>query len=180
MQKGYVNLLMWKFKDIGWREVNQEILLAELQADGRGDRLAFIIALRNLQDLDRKRRAYERRFCGLFSDGLFEDTFSFIDGAPDERFLDELEWQDIVRRLPLPARRLAEFAKIEAERFEDVPHGVWQLQSLMELRRRIKRRYIEWDRDHSEQSYLRARATLTAALRQHGGKRRKATDTRQR
>lgn len=168
MRKGYADLLMWKFRDIGLREVHQEILLAELQVDGRGDRLAFMIALRNLQDLDRKRRAYERHFCSLFAEGLSEDSFSF-----EERFFDEMEWEDIVRRLPLPARRLAEFAKIEAERFEDVPYGVWYLHNLRELRRRIKRRYIEWDRDHSEKSYMRARATLTDALRKHGGKRRK-------
>lgn len=173
MDTGFTKQLLYRFKDLPKEEVYQEIRIAEFQADDRGKRLAFVIALRNLQDLDRKRRRYERRFSGILNNG--EDHLMngvvFIDGAPDERFLDELEWQDIVRRLPLPARRLAEFAKIEAERFEDVPHGVWQLQNLMELRRRIKRRYIEWDRDHSEQSYLRARATLTAALRQHGGKR---------
>lgn len=173
MNTGYTKQLLYRFKDIPKEEVMQEIRIAEFQAADRGIRLAFVIALRNLQDIDRKRRRYERRFSGLLGDGSsLERAVAFIDGGMTDGFFDELEWRDIIARLPLPARRLAEFAKAEAERFEDVPHGVWQLQNLMELRRRIKRRYIEWDREHSEKSYLRARSTLTAALRKHGGKRR--------
>lgn len=171
MDKGYERELVYRFRDIPKDEVRQEIRIAEFLAADRGKRLAFVIALRNLQDLDRKRRSYERRFCGLFMDGQYDDELAFLGGSLADRFFDELEWRDIIARLPLPARRLAEFARAEAERFEDVPHGVWQLQNLMELRRRIKRRYIEWDREHSEKSYLRARSTLTAVLRKHGGKR---------
>ena len=174
MDIGHTKQLLYRFKDIPKEEVMQEIRIAEFQAEDRGKRLAFMIALRNLQDIDRKRRAYQRRFFCMFGDGAdgAANTVAFIGGEQTDGFFDELEWRDIVGRLPLPARKLAEFAKIESERFEDVPYGVWYLHNLMELRRRIKRRYIEWDRDHSEKSYLRARATLTAALRQHGGRNR--------
>ena len=166
MHKGYVSLLLRKFNELSKSEVVQEVRIAEFLSNGRGDRLAFRIAQTNLLDLMRRLRRYTRLFPCEFVDAE-KRSMTMLDTRARDEWLHETEWQEIMSGLPLPARKLAEFAKEESERFEDVPNGVWCRENVEELRRRVKRRYIEWDRSHSERSYLRARATLVAALRWH-------------
>ena len=171
MDKSYERQLLHRFRNLTAGEVLQEIRIAEAEAEGRGKRLSFTIALRNLLDLERKRMRFERWFTSWEEIPTGVHLRAAMEHNLFEAFLDEIEWREIIRRQPLPVRKLVDFARYEAERFEDVPYGVWYLHNLMELRRRVKRRWLEWDRDHSEKSYERARATLVSVLRAHGGKR---------
>lgn len=163
MKQSNMNQLLYRFSEFTRDEVLQEIRLAEMEAAERGPRLAFTAAWRNLQDMRRTRLARMLRFPNLTDEDLAVETSI-------DTFIDEMEWADFVRQMPLPARKLAEIAKREAESFENVPNGVWEKSSLVELRRRVKRSYIAWDRNHCEQSYLRARSVLVNALRAHAGK----------
>lgn len=170
MEKKYETQLVMRFGRMQRADVLQEIAFAEILADGRGERLAFKIALCNLLDLERKRQRYERVFIPL--DGQDDDgPEDCLLTYPFEVVWDEMEWRDIVSGLPYPARKLAQFARQEAEAFENVPAGIWGRMQLNELRRRIKRRFLAWDRFNSMRSYYRARQALVAALhrrRNHG------------
>ena len=161
MKANYVRMIKHRFPQIAPAEIAQEIALAELQAAGRGERLVWSIAEKNLLDLERKRMRYERMFPVELMD---TDQTEGIECHLFEAFLDDMEWRDIMSGLPLPARKLAQFAKQEAEGFENVPDGIWRRQNLRELRRRVKRDYIAWDRSHSEAAYLAARNILVNAM----------------
>jgi len=162
MKANYAKMLRWRFPKIAAEELAQEIALAELQAADRGERLAWRIAEKNLLDLERKRMRYERMFP---VDLMDTDQTGGIGCNLFDAFLDEMEWRDIMSGLPLPARKLAQFAKREAEGFENVQDGIWRRQNLKELRRRVKRDYIAWDRRHSEEAYLQTRKVLVNAMR---------------
>ena len=162
MDDKYVRLLQHRFQNVSAAEIAQEIALAELQAVERGQRLVWCIAERNLLDLEQKRMRYER----MFPVGLTENDLPNGDECRlFSSFIDELEWRDIMDRLPVRARKLAQFARMEAERFENVPDGVWRRQNLSELRRRVKRDYIAWDTRHTREAYHETRRILVDAMR---------------
>ena len=162
MDTKYVKLLAHRFRNVSPAEISQEIALAELQAAERGQRLVWRIAERNLLDLEQKRMRYERMFPVELTDNDLPngDEFRLFSS-----FIDELEWRDIMDRLPVRARKLAQFARMEAERFENVPDGVWRRQNLRELRRRVKRDYIAWDTRHTRDAYHETRRILVDAMR---------------
>ena len=146
-------------------ELIQELLLAELETETDGN-LALRAAQCNLLDQLEARRRRQARYPSISEVGENEGG---VDVALELYFSDD-EWRSVERGLPYPAQKLARLARREAERFEDVPGGVWTQQNLTELRRRIKREFIAWDRDNSERAYYRARATLVAALHRNRGR----------
>ena len=158
MDKRYLGLLAKRFPTLTRREIEQTVLLAEWKVGDNGP-LVWRVATNALLDQIRRCQRYLGRMVSF--EWLFGDNYLV------ERYREEEEWRHILYGLPLPARQLARLARQEAERFEDVPDGIWRQHNLSELRRRIKREYIAWDKNHSERSYFRARAILVKALRRH-------------
>lgn len=167
MDKGHTNQLLYRFKNLSADEVLQEIAIAEFKANGRGAKLAFRIAYRNLQDLDRRRQRFEDRFTTDLELGKLPVDAGFIENRLFDRYMEDDAWRYVLSRLQPGPRKLAEFANEEALLFEDVPGGVWTKLNLIELRRRVKRRFIEWDFKHRESAYMQARSMLLNALRRH-------------
>lgn len=161
MTKRQVDCLRRRFPMFETIELIQELLLAELETEDVGN-LALRAAQCNLLDQLKARRRREVRFIGMTE----IETYAVDDVALELYFSDD-EWQTIEHGLPYPAQKLARIARRQAESFEDVPGGIWTRQNLTELRRRIKREFIAWDRDHSERAYGRARAVLVAALQRN-------------
>jgi len=159
--------LLYRFCRMRESEVRQEIRLAEHEARGRGDRLVWTIAIRNLLDAERVRLPAQM------------DDFGYIllqnMRAPDPE-KEEQEWRDILADLSEPARKLASFAKEQADRFEDVPDGIWTAHNLSELRRRIKREFSVWAASSGDPArlYYAARTELVTVLHRHSRKRAKA------
>lgn len=164
-----VDILCRKFPLMHRHEIEQEIELAHLLTDD----IPFVvcIARRRLTDQVRKAEVWNRHFASFDAPG-FDGDLTRVDGdLLLERFFSDDEWSHVSAGLPYPAQKLAAIARRQAERFEDVPGGIWTRQNLTELRRRIKREFVAWQRDHSERAYFRARQTLVTALRRHRGDR---------
>lgn len=163
MDRSHTQQLLCRFCRIGEAEVRQEIRLAEHEARGRGERLAWTIAIRNLLDAERVRLPAQM------------DEFGYIllqnMRAPDPE-KEEQEWRDILADLSEPARKLASFAKEQADRFEDVPDGIWSPRNLSELRRRIKREFSIWAASSGDPArlYYAARTELVKVLHRHSRK----------
>ena len=157
--------------------IRQEVLLAEMR--GVQAALAFRMAQCRLIDKIRHEARFYSRFIsydGPRIDLLSDENGEFISGCDEKMvlaaedpmmvaFLEKQEWQALTASLPYPARKLVEFARFEAERFEDVPEGIWTRTNITELRRRVKRDWIAWDRNHSERAYIRTKNVLVAVLR---------------
>ena len=168
MDKAHTNQLLFRFSRMSESEVRQEIRLAEHEARGRGERLAWTIAIRNLLDAERVRLPAQL------------DDFGYIllqnMRAPDPE-KEEQEWRDILADLSEPARKLASLAKDLAERFEDVPDGIWTPRNLSELRRRIKREFSVWAASSGDPArlYYAARTEIVTVLHRHSRKKRGKT-----
>ena len=175
MEAHFIDILCKRFPSLSRIEICQSVLLAELKADC--PRLVYTVALRDMLMQLRKDRPWASRIADI-EQLLHEEDRRDTDrrrsadvdplAAPDTIFeawmLDE-EWHAIIVGLPPLARKLAEIAKRCAEAFEDLPGGVWSRDNLIELRRRVKRDFVFWERRHSENKYFIARATLVKALR---------------
>lgn len=160
MEKRFVDILTRQFPFLSRAEIEQEVRLAELLS-GAGP-LAWRRTKFKLIDIARKEMLFRSRFLSLFDcDGI--ENIATEDRAL--RMLDEAdEWREIRRNLPIRARKLAEIAEHHAQRFEDVPGGMWTYANLRELRRRIRRDYIAWDWRHSYRAFYETRAILVRAL----------------
>ncbi|OQA09855.1 MAG: hypothetical protein BWY66_00394 [bacterium ADurb.Bin374] len=167
MDRSHTQQLLCRFCRIGEAEVRQEIRLAEHEARGRGERLAWTIAFRNLLDIEKVK----------LPDQMDEFGYILLQNmrAPDPE-KEEREWRDILAELSEPARKLASFAKEQAERFEDVPDGIWSPHNLSELRRRIKREFSSWAESSGDPArlYYAARTELVTVLHRNSRKRKKA------
>ena len=153
-----LDCLRRRFPMFGTVELIQELLLAEFET-GTTDNLSLRAAQCNLLDLLRKQRRFDRMFAPLE-----EAEHVGVNDVALELYFSDDEWRTVEHGLPYPAQKLARIARHQAEGFEDVPGGIWTRENLTELRRRIKREFINWDRDHSERAYYRARAILVLAL----------------
>lgn len=166
MDRKFEHILLSRFSRMRAEEVMQEIRIAEFLAGDRGKALAFSIASKNLIDAARKQVRLEKRFKSLFC-FVDEETGEF--GFPVEdgllAWMEEEEWSETFANLPYPARKLAKIAEQEAGYFFLDGSNGWNRNKVMELRGRIKRRFVEWDRDHSVWNYGRARKALLRALR---------------
>ena len=167
MTRRQVDCLRKRFPMFQTIEVIQELLLAELETENMGN-LALRAAQCNLLDQLRSQRRHGAKFFNLSE----MDPIPVTDVALELYFSDD-EWRAVEHGLPYPSQKLARIARQQAEGFEDVPGGMWSRENLTELRRRIKREFVAWDRDHSERAYYRARAMLVTAL--HRNRRRRGT-----
>lgn len=171
MQKRFVDMLRKQFPQIGWLEIQQAVTIAELRTAEAP--LAWRMAYFALINQTKKETRWYRRFISIFTPTFIPGRSTFIADTliGDDRihglWVESDEWQTVLRGLPLPARKLAEFAQYEADRFEDVPGGVWTRENLSELRRRIKRDFLNWERSHGDRAYYKARNVLVAALRRN-------------
>jgi hypothetical protein len=162
MDKGHINQLLHRFPNLSSAEVMQQIAIAEFLAAGRGARLAWTIALRDLLNIEDKRRRMARRFCTSIDD---ESSGAALTLAVFDSPCEEVDWQAFLSGLRPLARRLARIAQREAERFEDVDRGVWYRPNLKELRRRVKAAFL--NEVGGEHKYELAKRTLVDALRKH-------------
>lgn len=169
MENRFVDILCKQFPTFSRNEIVQEILLAEL--GGREGPLSFVIAQRQLTNKVVKEQRLMSRFLSFQTDeiGVWGDLLVSM-AAEDPimaAFMEEEEWQTLLQDLPYPARKLAEFARKEAESFENVPEGIWTRGNITEIRRRVKRDWIAWDRNHSERAYKKTKRVLISVLRRH-------------
>ena len=160
-----VGILGRQFPTLPTREIEQEVELARLLTD----EIALVVCTAKHRLLDQRRKAavYNRYFASYDAPGFDGRSAACDSDLLLERYFSDDEWSHVSAGLPYPAQKLAAIARRQAERFEDVPGGVWTKENLTELRRRIKREFVAWQRDHSERAYFRARKTLVAALRRH-------------
>lgn len=163
MEKGRMRILQNCFDMLVRGEVERAVLLAELKTSNESH--AYRNAFCDLMNVMARERYYRKRAPRL--DDICAGDPGFL-ARPDEifeRWQDVEEWRAIVSGLPPLARKLAQIAKRCAESFEDLPGGVWSIGNLVELRRRVKRDFIAWERTHDERKYYKARSTLVAVLR---------------
>ena len=163
MQKRFVDILRAKFKNMTGLEIEQAVLLAELETSIAP--LAWSIAYRRLIKEQRKLARIDRIFAS-FHDVPDIEKLGYQD-LMLEQIDEEDEWKATLAKLSAKARKLAKLAKYEAERFENVPGGVWTRHNLYELRRRVKRDFLQWEFNHSTRAYYEARTELVAAFRRN-------------
>lgn len=164
-RKRAVYSLRRRFPRLSAHEIEQELAMAEVLTDEF--RLVWTIAKRRLIDGLRRESAIAAKFDSYDAPWFDEDLLRCDGDLLLERYFSDDEWSSVAAGLPYPAQKLAAIARRQAELFEDVPGGIWTSQNLTELRRRIKREFVAWDRDHSERAYFRARQTLVTALHRH-------------
>lgn len=169
MKKERMRILLNCFNMLVRGEVERAVLLAELKTSNESH--AYRNAFCDLMNVMARERYYRKRAPRL--DDICAGDPAFLARPDDmfERWQDDEEWRAIVSDLPPLARKLAQIAKRCAESFEDLPGGVWSQHNIVELRRRVKRDFIAWERTHSERKYFLAKRTLVGALHRNRRKR---------
>ena len=166
MHRKFINMLCKRFPSLSTNEIEQAVLLAELRTNDPP--FAWRIAHYAMLTEEQKEARYRKKLLWVAMHEPDECTTAEFD-----RMLEEEEWRRFLCRLPLPVRRLAEIAEEEAFAFEIGDDGMWCRKPLAKLRNEIKRKWIAWDRNHSEWAYKKTRCVLVDALRNHRNGRRR-------
>ena len=184
MDKQYIDILTRKFPSLTRSEIEQACLLAELRTGEDDLRLAYrMVQCACLNRLKKERRlqywfpsyhnkqeSFGRSTVGGL--GLDEDDFTeYVLGTDHmmSMMMEEEEWEDVVEHLPRSARKLANIAQDASVEFACQHKGdnVWTQHNLSLMRSRIKQRFIDWEWNHSENAYFKARRILVSALRRN-------------
>lgn len=167
MDKQYIDILTRKFPSLTRSEIEQACLLAELRTGEDDLRLAY----RMVQCACLNRLKKERRLQYWFPSYNVDNFPSDILGTDHmmQLMMEEEEWEDVVEHLPRAARKLANIAQDASVEFACQHKGenVWTQHNLSLMRSRIKQRFIDWEWNHSEKAYFKARRILVSALRRN-------------
>lgn len=168
MNKNYVDGLCNKFPSLSRSEIEQACLLAELRVGEENTRLAWRMVQCACLNRLKKEARLQSKFPSYNVDG-FPEVLLKKHVSEMELLLREQEWFDVVDKLPRRAKKLAEIAQDETEHLVRLnPHlDVWTRQTLSILRDKIKARFIEWEWNHSEAGYFKARKQLVEVFKRN-------------
>lgn len=168
MEKKYIDILASKYPSLQRAEIEQACLLAELRVGEENVKLAWrMVQCACLNKLKKNSRLNEK-FPSYDVENFPEVLLKGDDPFATEKERKE-EWEEVVKNLPKNAKKLVEITKNETEYFTHLnPHvSLWKSKHLSLLRKRIKERFIEWEWNHSEAGYYRARKILVKSLRRN-------------
>jgi len=167
MDQKFIDSLTRKFPSLTRSEIEQACLLSELRAGEDNPRLAFRMVQCACLNQMRKERRRSYLFPSYDVDNFPEELL-----GTDQMMnllMEQEDWREVVEHLPRVARKLANIAQDASAEFACQHKGenVWTQHNLSLMRSCIKKRFIDWEWNHSENAYFKARRILVSALRRN-------------
>jgi len=166
MQKKFIDILDCTFPQIDRCDIEQAVLIAELRVGQHKPRLISRMVKCACMNKIKMEARHSARYPSYDAGGswlITEDSVTALLMKEQE------EWDETIGKLPRRVKKLVQIAQEEADAFASLnPHGeLWTRQALSKLRHAIKHHFIDWEWNHSENGYYKARRTLVEALRRN-------------